>query len=306
MKLRVLVTGATGYLGGKLVQRLASLGAEVCVLVRSAAKFEAARGRADYYEIYEYDGSIGSAINALKESMPELVVHLASMVLVSHEESDIDGLISSNILFGTHLLEAMKVSGCKCIISTGTSWQNYEAKRYSPVNLYAATKEAFDAILKYYSEVHEFKIIVLKLFDNYGESDPRKKIVYLLIKALLTQEKIHLSPGDQIIDISHVDDVISEYISAADYICKKNQRAFYEQYFVSGQRFSIKELVAEIEKILEGKINAVFGGRPYRQREVMILPEDLLLIPWEANMRPMDFSEGIKRLSIEAKKSLKN
>ena len=67
----------------------------------------------------------------------------------------------------------MKEVGVKILVNTGTSWQHYENKDYSPVNLYAATKQSFEAILQYYVEVASLKAITLKLFETYGLDDPR-------------------------------------------------------------------------------------------------------------------------------------
>ena len=69
--------------------------------------------------------------------------------------------MSSNITFGTQLVEAMVANGCYQFVNTGTSWQHYENDEYNPVNLYAATKQAFEDILRYYVETSALRVITL-------------------------------------------------------------------------------------------------------------------------------------------------
>ena len=96
----------------------------------------------------------------------------------------------------------MTVNGVSKIINTGTFWQHYENREYSPTCLYAATKQAFESILHYYVEAKFLMIITLILFDSYGPSDPRPKLFSLLQEARQSEKVIAMSPGEQKIDRS--------------------------------------------------------------------------------------------------------
>jgi len=203
------------------------------------------------------------------QSSPQVVFHLASLVLGDHESDDVSALVSSNILLGTQLLEAMANNGIKYLINTGTYWEHYENKKYSPVNLYAATKHAFQDILQYYSEAKGINAITLKLFDPYGPNDPRPKLLNLLVKITKTGEKLAMSPGEQKIDFVHIDDVVQAYIVAAQRLLE-GEDAEHEVYGVaSGHPITLKELVKIVEEVTKKKLNIEWGGRHYRGREVM-------------------------------------
>ena len=77
----------------------------------------------------------------------EGIIHLASLYLASHRPDQVADLVNANILLGTSLLEAAKLAGVRWFLNTGTIWQNYQSPEcsdeYHPVNLYAATKQAF-------------------------------------------------------------------------------------------------------------------------------------------------------------------
>src|SRR5690606_6996054 len=110
--------------------------------------------------------------------------------------------------------------------------------------------------------------ISLILADTYGVGDKRPKLINCLIKALDTDEVLNMSPGDQIIDISHVRDVARSFQLAATKLIE-SPAPIRMSLAVSGTRLSVKQLVAAVESVSQQAINVKFGGRPYRFREVM-------------------------------------
>ena len=124
-------------------------------------------------KIFIYKDSLKSLIKNLNKFKPELLIHLATCYVQSHNEKQIDDIIKSNILFSTKVLDAITSSGCKMIINTSTIWEFYNEKKI-PVNLYASTKSAFDQILNYYQSSENLKVINVYLSDTYGENDKRK------------------------------------------------------------------------------------------------------------------------------------
>lgn len=265
---KAIITGATGFIGHALVEKLCSYGWEVAIISRPESDLSSISNIINKVKVFNFKGSTKQLIEIFHEFRPDVVFHLASLFLASHTESDVIPLLNSNVLLGTQLLEAMAFIGCKRIINTGTSWQHYQSAQYRPVNLYAATKQAFEDILAFYQERFELSAITLKLFDTYGPKDRRRKLVNILVDSAVSGEELELSPGDQVIDISHIDDVVEDFIASAYYLLKSNYPENLK-FFVSGERFTVKQLVTEIENALGVKANVVFGARPYRDREVM-------------------------------------
>jgi nucleoside-diphosphate-sugar epimerase len=103
-------------------------------------------------------------------------------------------------------------NGCYHIINTGTSWQHFEQSNYNPVNLYAATKEAFEAIITFYKATSSLKVTTLKLFDTYGPNDSRYKIIPLLQKAFTEQKELSMSKGEQLIDFVYIVGIANAYM----------------------------------------------------------------------------------------------
>jgi nucleoside-diphosphate-sugar epimerase len=198
------------------------------------------------------------------------------------------------VLFSTQLAEAMAANSVTKIINVGTSWQHYEDDDYNPVNLYAATKQAFRAMLKYYIEVFGFRVINLELFDTYGPNDQRGKLFALLDNLRKGGDTIGMSPGAQRLDPIYIDDVTEAFIIALERL-ESGSVSDEETYSVgSGRSIQLRELVKIYEDETGVTLNIEWGGRPYRTREVMQ--------PWSRGVALPGWSprtslrEGIRRI----------
>jgi len=264
-----LVTGATGFVGSHLARRLVREDWQVHIVSRAESRLPDA---AEFAHVtnHLHDGSTEGMVRCVAQAKPDVVFHLASLVLSQHETRDIDALIQSNVLFGNQLLEAMKVNEVNALINTGTFWQHYNNENYNPVCLYAATKQAFEAILEYYVQACGVKAITLELFDTYGPDDPRPKLFNLLNKAAITGKPLDMSAGEQLIDLVHIDDVVEAYLIAANRLFEENVSQ-HETYAVSsGQPLPLRKLVELYAAVTEQVVPVNWGTRPYRDREVMV------------------------------------
>ena len=294
-KKTALITGATGFVGAHLARRLISEGWAVHAIVRPQSN----TGRLQQLgiAIHQHDGSTDGMMDIVSKAKPEIVFHLASLFLAQHQPDDVVPLMESNVRFGAQLLEAMVANGVSVLVNTGTAWQHYENKAYSPVCLYAATKQAFEAILAYYAEATPLRAITLKLFDTYGPDDPRPKLLPLLQKVSLKQEPFPMSPGEQLLDLVHIDDVVEAYVAAAKRLLQGKAALNHEIFAVrSGDPLSLQDIVKVFESVTGRKVPVIWGGRPYRAREIMV--------PWSGGETLPDWqprvslAEGIRKLGL--------
>ncbi|HEX8303048.1 NAD(P)-dependent oxidoreductase [Sphingomonas sp.] len=287
-----LLTGATGFIGGQLTKKLVECGWTVHAIVRPGSDTAELAGHA---KVHLHDGTTQGMIDIVRVAKPEVVFHLASLFLADHKPDQVEALVRSNVLFPAQLLEAMVQCGVTRLVNTGTGWQHYRGPEYDPVNLYSATKEAFEDIALYYHDAKKISAITLKLFDTYGRGDPRRKLLAILIDAARTGEPLAMSPGDQVIDLTHVSDVIAAFLIAADRLLATDN-SLWESFFVSSDRMTVKQLVALTGKALGADIAASFGGRPYREREVMTLVDTKGRTPpgWSP---ARDLMEGIAEMA---------
>ncbi len=266
--MKILITGATGFIGKNLSLRLQKEKIDFRCLIRE-------KSDKDFFtqnsvDFFIFDNNINSLIEYIKKEKFDGVVHLASLFIAEHKNEQIDDLISSNILFGTKLLQACAESEVKWFLNTGTFWQHYNGEKYNPVNLYAATKQAFEDIARYYIETSNLRFVTLKLNDTYGADDTRRKIFALWEQIAESGEILDMSKGEQYIDIVHIDKVIESYL----YLIKSLEMNTLESqedsfYITSGEKITLKELAKKYEIENSVKLNINWGGRVYRKREVM-------------------------------------
>ncbi|MDG1144088.1 MAG: NAD-dependent epimerase/dehydratase family protein [Burkholderiales bacterium] len=293
--LKILVTGATGYIGSELVTKLTGLGCSVAVIKRASSNLTSLNHVLDKISIYECDSSTESVIKIVKDCNPDVVVHLASLFIAEHKSADIESLIASNLLFSTQIVEAMKHNNVKFLVNTGTSWEHFNNSKYNPVCLYAATKHAFESILEYYVQTSDLRVITLKLFDTYGPRDTRPKLIPFLQKLALTGEKLAMSKGEQLIDIVYIDDVIEAFLLSMKRLRSLDPKSNESYAVSSSDPITLKDLVLIFEEASGLKMNINWGMREYRAREVMIPWNDGYDIP---GWRPeVGLLEGLSRIT---------
>jgi nucleoside-diphosphate-sugar epimerase len=260
----VLVTGATGFIGSHLVNRLLDLNISVTVITRPNRKVDdelLSRG----VSVLEDTGSVAQLTTAVTAVSPDVVFHLATNFIGVHKPTDVNALVESNIAFGTRLAEACAVIDDVKFVNVGTVWQHHDARPYGPTSLYSATKQAFQDIVQFYAEVHGLDVVNLELADTYGPHDPRKKLVQLLMETASSNGKLEMSPGEQLINLVHVDDALDALLIAPAHASTEAPSFSVP----SNQPLNLKQLVELVGSVVGKPVDVVFGAREYRPREMM-------------------------------------
>ena len=287
-----LVTGASGFVGACLVKYLLRMGWQVHLLVREQSHIEEfPTTESNQLTVHRSNGSYESIEQIVKVSAPDVVYHLASLFLAQHQQSDIARLNESNLLFPMLLLEAMYKCGVTNFVNTGTSWQNYENHACKPVNLYAATKEAFEKLALFYIDAYGIKMTTLRLFDTYGPGDQRKKLFYLLRETARSGAVLNMSPGDQLINVVYGEDVAAAFVLAAEQLLLSDASVNHVYGVSASKLMTLRELVATYSQVTGYTVNVNWGALPYRPREVMSPWTDYVPVPgWQETT---NLAEGI-------------
>ncbi|MFM8528125.1 MAG: NAD-dependent epimerase/dehydratase family protein, partial [Ilumatobacteraceae bacterium] len=218
---------------------------------------------------------------------PDVVVHLATHFLSSHEPRDIPDLVRVNVEWGAVVAEAASRAGAR-LVTVGTAWQHFEGRNYDPVSLYAATKQAYDDIVTYYAAVQGLDVCRVTLFDTYGPGDTRPKLVPALLDAALSGEALSMSDGGQLIDLTYVTDVARGIVGVA-----LDSTGEDEVVLRSWHPVTVRHLVDEVSAVTGRQVPVRWGVRPERPREMR---EDWVFGAGPTGWQPMvDLREGLER-----------
>lgn len=292
--MKAVITGATGYIGFHLAKYLVENQWEVYAIVRPSSKSDKLNSLG--ISIFVYNENIEQLSNFFNKVKADVVFHVAAAVITNANQDQVFSIIDSNIKFGTAILEAMKKSSTRLFINTGTYWQNFNSNEYNPVDLYAASKEAFEKIILYYTECKFIRCITLRLYDVYGEDDERPKLLNLLCDIAGTEKSIDISPAHQQLDMVHISDVCNAYLTA--YNLLKNNKSLKNKIYgvYSGTQYELCTILDMLQKTIKKPIHINIGAKPYKSREIMkptIIYEQLP--GWKCETK---LSQGLKMLTV--------
>jgi nucleoside-diphosphate-sugar epimerase len=178
--------------------------------------------------------------------------------------------------------------GTRRLVNCSSAWQHYSNEEYNPANLYAATKQSFSDLLSFFVEAAGLSVIDLTLSDTYGPNDKRPKLFSALYAAAASETAVAFSPGEQLLDLVYVDDVIDAIMIAANELLGSDLAEFKKYTVRSQQPVRLKDLVATFATITGLSPKITWGDRQYRSREMMT--------PWRGGSTPLGWKP---RISIE-------
>lgn len=257
---RAIVTGATGFVGGRLTHRLVADGWDVVAVVRDTDADLPCAAR-------PWPTSGDESIELFADVRPEICFHLATRFQSAHQPADVVALVDGNVTLAALIGEgASAVDGCR-VAYTSSYWQHFEGAPYSPTTLYAAMKQAAEDVLRYYSECAGLPVTTLTLFNTYGPGEPASRITSLLVRSALEQQVIEMSPGEQLIDLLHVDDVADALSVVAD--LPRSGDTLWEGFTAASREpITLRHLADAVATAAGCPPPVEFGGRSYRPREM--------------------------------------
>lgn len=266
--MRVFVTGAAGYIGSVVTERLLDEGRQVVAFDNfDTGNRQALDPRAELIEGDLRD--LAAITQALQNAKPDAVVHLAARSLVGESVENPALYFEVNVGGGLNLLHAMREAGVNRIVFSSTA-SVYGEPEYvpideehpkRPVNPYGDSKFMFERILGWYGEAHGLKHVSLRYFNacgasgQYGEARRcETHILPILFQAALGQRKsfslfgadYDTPDGTCIRDYVHVIDIANAHIAALEQIDGLTVRAFN---IGSGAGYSNLEIIEAVKRV---------------------------------------------------------
>lgn len=280
---RVVLTGAGGFLGSHLARQIAQDQDELLLVTHvSQPPLEVLATDSKVVSVSEQDW-----LDEIVRFEPTCFIHAATRFQVGHTQSDIVPMIRANVEVGAQLLEVAHRHKSR-FVTISSAWQRYQGKNASPVNLYAATKQAFDTIADFYCS-EGLDLRRLFLFDVYGPGDKRRKLVPLLMDALRTGQPLQATSGLQLIDLTFIDDVVRAVMMTA--FGEPPQDLV--NYVVKSGSLPVREVVTILEEVVGEDVPVNWGAVPDREKEMI---RDWNLEPVLPNWKPdATLRDGLRR-----------
>lgn len=264
---RVLVTGASGFIGSHLCRRLTAVGAEVHGVYRSAVANDADLARG-----WQIDVSEAAAVRKLVADVrPDVVFHLASFVSGSRSLDAVLPALQSNLVSTVNLLTAATEFGCRRIVLAGSLEEPGSSDGPAvPSSPYAAAKFAASAYARMFHVLYQTPVVTARIFMVYGpgQRDLRKLVPYVTL-SLLRKQVPQLSSGKRQVDWIYVEDVVEGLLAAAqapDVIGSTIDLG-------SGTFASVGDVVHALGKIIAPDMQLALGGLPDRPLEQVRLAD---------------------------------
>ena len=284
---RVLVTGGAGFIGSNVARLLCDEGVSVTILDNLSyglRELVDPRCRFIHGDLADRD--------QLREAMrdAEAVMHFAAYSIIARSFSDPLEYVRNNVLNGANLLEAMREVGVKHIVYSSSASVYGEPVRIpineddpkQPIQLYGATKLAFETILQGYYHAFGINSVSLRYFNAYGPADlqePVTRAVPRWIRAALTDEPIVLYwRGEQCRDYVFVEDIAAAHIRV---LGLEGLRVYN---IGDGEGILMKDVVATLQELFPKPLRVVEEGE--RTGDPARLVADISRIVSEVGWRP--------------------
>jgi len=260
----VLVTGAGGFIGSHLTERLVALGARTRALVRyNSANSWGWLGESPV--IKDVEVALGDICdrNSIRDAIQgvDIVFHLAALIAIPFSYRAPLSYVRTNVEGTLNVLQTALDSDVKLVIHTSTS-EVYGTARYVPIDEkhplqgqspYAASKIGADAIVESFHLSFGLPVAVLRPFNTYGPRQSARAIIPTIVTQVLTKSALHLGNLKPSRDFNYVADTVEGFIRIAD-----SKEAIGQVVNIgSGNEISIGDLAAMIMDLTERKVPIV-------------------------------------------------
>lgn len=273
---KIALTGATGFVGRRLLAALLDTGKSVVALHR----------RSFLDNLPSHPNLTWEHLDTIKQSFAshqfDATFHLATAYGVGHSNAEV---VEANITMPLRLLELATEHACPLFVSTDTFFAKPEFD-YPHMQSYTLSKRQFEAWARLISEnATVTKIVNARLEHVYGPGDSSKKFVPHVLEKLLAGERLALTPGDQLRDFVHVDDVVKAYLAILQGM-DSLPAGFTEAQVGTGQAVTVRHFVETAQALCHSSSVIEFGAHPHRAREIMHSQADtrmLRKLGWQAH-----------------------
>jgi UDP-glucose 4-epimerase len=284
----ILVTGASGFIGSRLIKRLKDTG---CVIY-ALSRHDAGAKRDDIYWIEADVTDMNRLRHVFTNVRPDIVFHLASLVTGNRAINQVEPTLRSNLISTVNLLTLVTEHKCDRLVTIGSMEEPDVNSNDFPGSPYSAAKWAATGYSRMFFRLYNTPVVTATLYMVYGpdQKDTTKLIPYVT-NALLQNIAPKLSSGKRDVDWIYVDDVVEGLVQSA--VAPGIEGNIID--FGSGQTCTIREVVERIVDLTKPDVMPQFNAladRPLEKTRIANVKLTDSLVKWKPTIT---LQEGLAR-----------
>lgn len=225
---KALVTGAGGFIGSHLVERLVLSGVKVRALVHYNSRHDVGLLRCLADDIL---GKVEVVMGELKDSHSvtdairdqEIVFHLGALIGIPYSYQNPRDVVDTNVIGTLNVLMAARDLGVKRLIHTSTSEvygtaQSQKITEEHPLqgqSPYSASKIGADKLVESFAASYRLPVVTIRPFNTYGPRQSMRAVIPAIISQFLFQEEVCLGSMEPARDFTFVEDTVEAFLLAA-------------------------------------------------------------------------------------------
>src|SRR6201998_2976845 len=301
--MRILVTGATGFVGSRLLERLAELGGHDLYSLQRYVTGRYVLSADHNVKVVFCDLRDHFAVkNAIREVQPEVVFHLAAISPVSYSYDHPNEVLEANLIGTVNLAESClrEVPHFKHFLFASTSetfgngpLPKREDTPQAPNSPYSVSKYAAENYVLYMWDAYKFPVTALRPFNTYDRRDNTHFLVERMIVQMLRGDVVKLGDPTPERDLLYIDDQVDAYLT-----CFAEPEASFGQVFnfCTGEKLTVRALAEKVRDMTGFRGQILWDTIPRRPLDIQVLYGDPTkaksVLGWEAKV---NLNEGLRR-----------
>jgi UDP-glucose 4-epimerase len=285
---KVLVTGASGFIGKHLCHSLVQQGAEVHGISRTSQNLQGMSIK--WWQADLTDAATTKRI--MNEVRPDVIFHLAAYAWGGRELDLVLPTFNGCMTTTVNVLLAATEVGCHRIVIPGSLEEPFPGEGNAvPSSPYAAAKLGGTLYALMFHELYGTPAVIVRIFMTYGPGQHRDKLIPYLIRSLTRGEKPKLHSGSRPVDWIFIDDVVRGLMVVAQTPGLEGQRVDIG----SGVLVSIRDTASLLSRLIGQEVlppNGAFPDRPNEQVRIADISTSFRLTGWKPEV---PFEQGLSR-----------
>jgi len=297
---RVLITGATGFIGANLTREFLKFGFEVYIFTRVTSNKWRLNDILKDVKEYCVDLSDGERLEKIiLDIRPEIILHTAVYGGFPFQK-DTNKIMQTNIVGTVNILSACSRVGFDIFVNTGSSSEYgikdspmRETDLLEPNNEYGVSKASATLFCQTKAKSEKLPIVTLRLFSPYGYYEEPARLIPSVIVACLRGEKPKVSSPDPVRDFIFIEDIINAYVKVINTRKEVEGEIFNIGY---GRQYSVGEVVSRIIELTGNRVKPEWKSITNPRVEPITWVADISKTKRFLNWQPRyDFEKGLEK-----------